>query len=153
MKLNKGVVETDIDYLHQKCEPINIKDKEKCEQVAKVLRDGYDKLNGKLLGLAAIQLRQPVCAVLIKFYKGEPHIYYNPKVIFSIGAIDSNEGCESEKPYRYIVKRPLIALVSYYTENRHKVVRIITHRKARIFCHEYDHTNGVLLQDKGRRVT
>lgn len=153
MKLNKSVVETDVDYLHQKCELVNISDTEECKNIVKKLYDAYNQLNGRVLGLAAIQIRMTVCATLVKYYNHDPIIVFNPKVIFKFGSRKSNEGCESEKPYRYIVKRPMLAVVSYYTENGKKTTKVITFRKARIFLHEYDHTQGVLLQDIGKRVT
>lgn len=150
MKLAKFNVVTDINELHKVSEKVNLDDSYEMKKVAVALLEAYAKLDGRLQGISAIQIGMPLCAILLRYKKGEePRIAYNPEVIKTIGSRKSNEGCLSEGEQRYIVRRPLFVKVSYYTTAKQNIVRWLPYKKARIFMHEYDHTQGVLLQDKG----
>lgn len=150
MKLVKFSVVTDVKELHKVSRKVDLDDWSEVTKVRVALLDAYAKLDGRLQGISAIQLGMPLCAMLLRYKKGkEPQIVYNPEVIKSVGSRKSNEGCLSEGEQRYIVKRPLFVKVSYYTVTKQNVVEWLPYKKARIFMHEYDHTQGVLLQDKG----
>lgn len=151
MKALKFSVVTDIDKLHQKSQEVDMTDKNLVYRLLKCLKEAYTKLDGKLQGLSAIQVGEPYCAILLRYVKGqEPIVVYNPKILLSLGSKKSNEGCLSESGHRYLVKRPRLIKVQYYTESGDMVKEWLTYKKARIFMHEFDHTQGVLLQDKGR---
>lgn len=143
---------TDVAYLHQTCEEVDMSDKELVNKLKESLIECFNKHNGEMKGLAAIQIGLPYCAILVRYKKGgTPAILFNPKVGLTTGKVDSNEGCESEVG-RYIVKRPALANVTYYTPDGKMHKEVLNHAKARVFCHEYDHTRGILLQDIGRRA-
>lgn len=153
LKLVDNVVETDIDVLHQVSDEINLTDLDAMNAVENALLNTYRKLNGSLQGLAAIQVGFRCRVILLRFKKGgEPFIAYNPKILFSIGNRKSNEGCLSEGDDRYIVRRPAIMKVMYYNKYREKQVMWLPYKKARIFKHELDHLDGILLQDIGKKV-
>lgn len=132
------------------CLPKDIDILTKCKDA---LLDEYHLHDGKMQGLAAIQLSLPYQVVLLRYKKGKsPKVIYNPKVIWKFGGYESNEGCESEKG-RWIMKRPLLALVSYYdAKTKIKHYRLLQYKYARIFCHEYDHLYGILISDRGVRA-
>lgn len=148
----RNVVTNDIEYLHQKSEPVDFSSKNnRSIECKNILMSAYNSLNGKCMGLSAIQCKYPYCAILLRYEKGStPVVVYNPKVLLKIGSKKSNEGCLSENDVRYIIKRPVLAKVSYQLEDGTKVVEWLPFSKARIFCHETDHCNGILLQDHGK---
>lgn len=152
MKVVKKIVETDVDYLHQVSKPVTM-DSDMVSLVNFQLLQAYKKLDGECQGLSAVQVGFPVRAILLRYVKGEePIVIFNPKVDVKLGSKKSNEGCLSEGDVRYIVKRPILIKVQYYLGNGNKVVEWLPYKKARIFMHEYDHLNGILLQDKGKKV-
>lgn len=149
MKTVKHIVETDISKLHVISEEVNLTDNKETSNLNSVLLYVYNALNGACQGISAIQAGIPKRAVLLRYTKGNPFIVYNPVVIRTFGSRKSNEGCLSEGKHRYIVERPCTAIVSYYNENMEKVTKVLGYKKLRIFMHEVDHLNGILLQDKG----
>lgn len=145
-----GRVVTDVNALHQKSDQVDMSNKQLVTNLRAALMGMYNSLDGKLQGLSAIQCGIALKCILLRYVKGvEPIIAYNPKVILNLGVRRSHEGCLSEGDRRWWVFRPMLSLVSYQTEDGKKHIEVLPYKKARIFCHEYDHTKGVLLQDKG----
>lgn len=153
MKLKRVRICTDVDTLHKISSEVNLDDRDLVNSLTRELVDAYYALDCKLQGLSAIQLDKPYRAILLRWSKGEvPVIAFNPKVVNKLFSKKSNEGCMSEPENRYWVKRPLLALVEYYLATGEKVTEWLPYKKARIFCHEVDHCDGILLQDKGKVV-
>lgn len=148
----KKVVTTDLKTLHKLSVDVPMDDTKTVHMLRDNLLNAYERLGGKLQGMAAIQLSLPYKAILLRYDKNKsPIVIFNPRVIWKYGDRISNEGCLSEKG-RWLVHRPLFAKVQYQLETGKIVTTILYYRKARIFMHEYDHLNGVLLQDIGERV-
>lgn len=153
MKTVKHVVETNVSKLRVISNEVDVNDDRDIESLSTVLLRAYDNLNGACQGISAIQLGIPKRAILLRYIKGqEPMVVYNPEVVMSVGSKKSNEGCLSEGKQRYLVKRPIMAIVSYYDKNKNKVTKILRYKRLRIFMHEVDHLNGILLQDIGTPV-
>jgi len=152
MKIVKHIIETDIAKLSVISESVDLNNKTEMETLNNVLLRAYESLNGACLGISAIQLGIPKRAILLRYAKGKPIVVYNPEVKVKLGSRKSNEGCLSEGKHRYIVTRPIIAIVSYYDINGNKVNKILSYKRLRIFMHEVDHLNGILLQTKGVQV-
>lgn len=153
MKVVRVPVETDINKLHTKSSEVDMNNVKLTKNIHDALMAVFNKLEGKAQGLSAIQCGLPYCAILLRYVKGEePIIAYNPKVLVKVGSKKSNEGCLSEGNKRYIVSRPILIKVEYVTRYKEKVIEWLPYKKARIFMHEYDHLQGVLLQDKGTIV-
>ena len=117
---------------------------------------GYEVLLKKRCqGLAAIQVGYNESCILLEYdkkKKQEPLIIFNPEILTSIGFRYSLEGCVSEGNGYWFVKRPLFIKVRYDLIDGTSVTKWLGPRKARIYNHEYDHTKGILLQDKGVRA-
>ena len=144
---------TDEEELHKESLFVLPNSKAAVEAKAALLKV-FNAHKGAMKGLSAVQVGHRVNVVLIRWNKWDtPVIYYNVKVKFKFGSKDSNEGCESEGPTRYIVKRPLLAFVEYQDEDCKVHKEWLSYTKARVFCHEYDHTIGRLLKDHGKAVT
>lgn len=153
MKLKNNIVETNVDKLHCKSELVDMNNSSLIFILESALLNAFNKLDCKAQGLAAIQCGKPYCAVLLRYIKGEnPLIVFNPTVLLKIGRKSSVEGCLSEGETRYKVYRPLLIKVKYYTSKGLEIVEWLPYKKARIFMHEYDHLNGILLQDHGRPI-
>lgn len=143
-------IETDINILHQVSEEVDLNNLEQVNMIESALIGTFNKLDGCIQGIAGVQVGQLYRAMLLRYVKGkEPIIVFNPEVKFKIGFKKSYEMCQSELGAQYLVRRPILVKVSYWTKYREKVTEWLPYRKARIFMHEYDHLNGVLLQDKG----
>lgn len=148
-----SIIEKNINNLHKVSEPVPMDNKELVDEIEYALLHAFDTLQGALQGISAIQVRYAYRAMLLRYHKGDkPIVIYNPKILFSIGNEESNEGCLSEGNRRYVVYRPILMGAKYYDKDGDVNVAILTYKKARIFMHEYDHLEGILLQDKGRMV-
>ena len=112
----------------------------------------YVERKQKILGCSLPQFGIPARMCLCKL-DGEPVILVNPKVWLKLGIWPSQEGCESlgGKENQYIVARPLLGLVTWYTEDGDWKIKLFTYKSMRIIQHEVDHLNGVLI-DKGVKV-
>ena len=149
-KLASGLV-TDIGRLHETSLPVDMTDDRLKELLKKELLKMYNNLDGKLQGLAAIQCDYAYRAILLRYVKGtEPIVVYNPRVLFKTLLMDSHEGCLSEGGGRWWIQRPMLAFVEYYDFDGIRHREWLTWKKARIFCHECDHLDGILLQDNGK---
>lgn len=106
--------------------------------------------NYKLQGLALIQLGIKKRGFCVRDPKTKEFSYvFNPKVIHKIGVRLSFEGCLSSLPDRYVVLRPLFVKAEWYDEFNEHVVKWMGPKRARIFMHEFDHINGVIIEKKG----
>lgn len=153
MKLCESVVETDRDKLRVVSEEVDLNNKALVTQLYNVMMDAFVRLGGKVQGIAAIQLGYRKRVALLRYIRGTPpEVIYNPTVVFTLGRKWSNEGCLSEGTARYMIRRPLLAYVKYYTRDNELRRSLLTYKKARIFMHEYNHMDGILLQDAGRKV-
>lgn len=145
-------VVTDVKQLHEKSVDITDETMDIVKAASGALLAAYTKLGGKAQGLAAPQVGFKYNVILLR-KNGCPEFIYNVHILWSFGKCKSNEGCISEGDVRYIVERPLLAKVEYWTypECRH-VVKTLRFPKTRVICHEIDHINGRLLQDWGIRA-
>lgn len=129
--------------------------REHCAEVAafnkelwRLLDDMYDtmrKADG--IGLAAPQLGVLKRAVVIDVGKGRIELI-NPVITSMRGTQLEPEGCLSLSKKRGVVKRPMHVKVK--AQNRFGKPIKLRGRDllARVFCHEIDHLNGILFEDK-----
>lgn len=76
-------------------------------------------------------------------------IVINPEIIEQSEAQGIlKEGCLSEPRVQKEVKRPMRIRVKYQTIDFDEKTRTFTGYQARVFMHEYDHLEGILLTDK-----
>lgn len=87
------------------------------------------------------------------FHYNEETILINPKIISMKGHSRFLEGCESCQKYVAVIDRPYSVVVEYYNTDRKKITETIEGFKATVFCHEYDHLNGILHIDLSDNVT
>lgn len=99
------------------------------------------------VGLAAVQVGFLRRVVVVDVGDGFIELI-NPEIIESSGEEISEEGCLSLPGESGLVSRP--EYVKVKAQNRNGAWRIIegTGLKARCFCHEIDHLDGILYADK-----
>jgi peptide deformylase len=83
----------------------------------------------------------------------EEIIYINPKILTMIGHTQFLEGCGScmvsdDKYVTGVLDRPYKVEFEYYDLDGNKKNKIIEGFEATVFCHEYDHLNGILHMDR-----
>lgn len=99
-------------------------------------------------GLSAIQLGVPTRIMAVRI-GGKIVVMCNPTIKYQHGCRYSVEGCLSV-PYRYMVKRPTYMYITYVDRHGYLVERFLNKSEARVFMHEYDHLQGLLLSSPGR---
>ena len=143
--------------LKQKCEtvllgdmsPVDLVDLwENIDQMKSLLRGAY---NGTGKGLAAPQVGINKRFFLIRFGV-QIEVFINPEITRYGGIkISGREGCLSVPDARYEVERSRKVTVKYFDESMISREREFTGFDAVAIQHEYDHLNGILISDIGRK--
>jgi len=108
---------------------------------SKVIQDLKDTMkSSKGLGLSAIQIGHPYRAFVT-----ENEVYIDPKIISFSGSETQPEGCLSLPGVTVWVTRPTSIEVTYKNEKYQEIKKTITGLECRVFQHEMDHCNGVLI--------
>ena len=146
----RNIVKEGDGILAKKCRPV-----EKFDQKLWMLLDDMKETlrcaNG--VGLAAPQVGILRRAVIVNVGDEDGDIeLINPQIIASSGEQDGVEGCLSCPNEWGMVKRP--NQVTVRAQNRNGEFFEITGEelKARAFCHELDHLDGVLFKAKASRM-
>lgn len=133
-------------------DPILRKTSRKVEKFDEKLCALLDDMNETLkkaegAGLAAVQVGILRRVVLVDVGDGLLELI-NPEIIETIGEIEDTEGCLSVPGEWGLVKRP--EYVKIKAQDRRGVWRRYegTGLKARCFCHEIDHLDGIIYTDK-----
>ena len=120
-------------------------------------------LNSELYALAPVQIGIPLRIIYIRNSSSdmtknikdynEEIIYINPVIKKMYGHTKFLEGCGSCKDARgnYLVgevDRPYKIEIEYFDINGNKQNKTIEGFESTIFCHEYDHLDGILHMDR-----
>lgn len=138
--------------LAKKCKPvreITPRIKEACADMVDTMKaaDG--------VGIAAPQI-----GIMKRFFIAMPHvdaedeatrdkIYYmiNPEITYTEGRQDSSEGCLSVPGYMGLVERPYKIRIKATDLDGKEHEYEFEGFEATVFCHEYDHLEGILYSD------
>jgi peptide deformylase len=101
------------------------------------------------LGIAAVQIGVPVRALLIGDGSGSYLEFINPRLDRTLRReAAAVEGCLSIPKFRWAsVSRPAKCDATWQDAHGEWFSRTLTGGAARIFQHEFDHLNGVLMTD------
>ncbi|RDU67493.1 peptide deformylase [Helicobacter didelphidarum] len=121
-----------------------------------LLDDMYETMLAKNgVGLAAIQVAQPLCILLVNIpredgeqYKEDLLEIINPTILESSGEILWNEGCLSVPGFYEEVKRFNTITIKYHDRTGNECQGQFEDFTAVALQHEMDHLNGVLFIDK-----
>lgn len=168
MDLVRKTIEKDEDYLRQISTEVDFKEDNVMEIITK-LKEYCNQ--HQVYALAPVQIGIPKRIIYIKNTSqnmennaldgyDESLIYINPTIINRKGQTSFLEGCESciyQKDgkticYMGIVNRPYKIDVSYYDLQGNKKFKSIEGFEATVFCHEYDHLNGILHMDISKQI-
>ncbi len=132
------------EVLRKKSRPV-VKFDEKLAVLLDDMRDTMIKAEG--VGLAAVQVGVLRRAIVIDVGDGLIELI-NPEIIETSGEQTGDEGCLSLPGQYGLVKRP--NYVKLRAQNRKGQWRLYegTELKARCFCHEIDHLEGIVYKDK-----
>jgi len=108
----------------------------------------YDTMYEALgLGLAAPQVG--VQKRLFTYDVGEgPTVVVNPEIVATSGEFAYEEGCLSVPGLKFEIVRPKVVTVRGVDLDGHEVVVEGDEQLGRVFLHEVDHLDGVLLLDR-----
>ena len=129
--------------LRQKCEEVTKFD----ENLGRILDDMYEtmrKADG--VGLAAPQIGLPARLIVIDVDRRIEVV--NPVIVSMWGWQFEPEGCLSWPRKRGIVKRPKHVRIKGLDRYGKPVKFRAKDLLARAFCHEIDHLDGILFEDK-----
>lgn len=135
--------------LKTKCSEIKAIDKNIAAWAKKMLQL-MKKHNG--CGLAAPQvglpLRMFICNPTGKMQEDE--IWINPVLYDMIGCEIQDEGCLSMPNVKIPKKRPTQLTITGLDIHGQTQTKIAKNLLARIYCHEVDHLNGILIIQQGK---
>ena len=115
------------------------------------MKDTLHKANG--CGLAAVQVGVLRRIVLVEAEPGELIEMINPEIIATEGEQQDLEGCLSVPGKYGITTRPMTVTVRAMDRNGQWFEATGSELKARAFCHELDHLDGVLYIDHAKMLT
>lgn len=132
------------DLLYKKCRPVEKFD----ERLAILIDDMFETMKkAEGVGLAAPQVGILRRVAVIKV-DSEPIELVNPEIIYSEGEQRQEEGCLSCPKFTGITLRPMIVKVKAKDRNGQDVSYTGKGLKARAFCHEIDHLDGILFKSR-----
>lgn len=140
--------------LNTMSKPVEFPLSEEDKELINDLKDYMEKELPKAQGISAIQIGiDKRFAVLC--INGKRFVIINPTVKSKIGIQISEESClsvdysKNNRDY-YKVKRPLAAVIEYYDINGTKRSIRTNKHDTRVYCHEIDHMNGILINNIGK---
>ncbi len=146
----RDIVKEGDRILTKKCRPVEKFD----EKLASLLDDMAETLKAADgVGLAAPQvgILRRVCIVDVGDKDGLVELV-NPEIIASSGTQTGAEGCLSCPNEYGLVERPMFVTVKAYDRNGNEFTMKGEGLKARAFCHEIDHLNGIIFKQKVQRM-
>ncbi len=145
------------EILTKKCKPV----KEITPRIVETCMDMAETMKASDgVGLAA-----PQVGIMKRFFVAMPHIesedeklrdkiYYmiNPEITYREGEQDSYEGCLSVPGYTGLIERPeKIRIKAQDLEGKEHEYEFEGF-EATVFCHEYDHLDGILYPDIAKEI-
>ena len=144
------IVKVGDEILRKKSRPVE-KITPRILQLLDDMRDTLHAADG--CGLAAVQVGVLRRIVLVETEKGELLEMINPEIIKTDGEQQDIEGCLSVPDRCGITTRPMTVTVRAMDRSGRIYEVTGTELKARAFCHEIDHLDGILYIDHAKMLT
>jgi len=143
--MNREIIKYPNPILRKKCEEV----KELTEGIKNL---GWDMIETMVenegIGLAASQIGELKRIIIVQAEKG-PEVFINPKIIKKSKETEiGEEGCLSFPGLFLKIKRKKEIEIEAINLNGEKIQMKIKGLLARIFQHEIDHLDGILIIDK-----
>lgn len=168
MEIVRKTVENDEEYLRQISTDVDF-EKEDYIKYIDILREYLSK--NSAYALAPVQIGIPKRLIYIRNTTSdmskntdgnynEEKIYINPIIIKAYGHTKFLEGCESCRIIKNgkdifftgVIDRPYKIDIEYQDINGEKKEKTLEGFETTVFCHEYDHLNGILHMDKAKEI-
>ncbi len=140
----RNIVKEGDEILRKTCRPVD----KITPRITELLDDMIDtmrKANGVGLAAPQVAVLRRICVVEVK--PGEVIELINPEIIERTGEQQELEGCLSVPGRSGLTKRPMTVTVKAIDRNGNEFTVSGSGLKARAFCHEIDHLDGVLFVD------
>ena len=141
--------------LAKKCKPVR-------EITPRIREAGADMVD-TMKAADGVGIAAPQIGIMKRFFIAMPHvdaedeatrdkIYYmiNPEITYTEGTQDSSEGCLSVPGYMGLVERPYKIRIKATDLDGKEHEYEFEGFEATVFCHEYDHLEGILYSDIAR---
>ena len=132
------------------CRPVEKFDA-KLASILDDMADTLKKANGVGLAAPQIGLLRRICIVNVGDDDGVIELI-NPEIIEQSGNQTGAEGCLSFPDQYGIVSRPMYVTVKAQDRKGNEFTKKGEGLKARAFCHEIDHLNGVVFKERAERM-
>ena len=140
------------EVLAKKCKPV----KESTPRIAEACVDMVETM----LAADGVGIAAPQIGIMKRFFIAMPHVdaedeetrdriyvMINPEITYKEGTQESSEGCLSVPGYMGLVDRPYKIRIKGTDLQGEEHEYEFEGFEATVFCHEYDHLDGVLYSD------
>jgi peptide deformylase len=149
VKKNTDLVAADDDVLKTPAAEVDLTDPALPELIENLITVLKKHRNG--VGLAAPQIGVLEQVFISKELLGKFEVYINPEITqHGRQRTREAEGCLSLPGVAMAVTRWRVITVEYTTREGKRVTKTLKGKKARIFQHEYDHLQGILITNRPR---
>ena len=145
----RKIVTIEDSVLRKKSRPV-VKFDEKLWMLLDDMKDTLKKADG--VGLAAVQVGILRRVVIVDVGDGKPVELVNPEIVEESGEQEGQEGCLSLPGEWGIVKRPEFVKVRAQNRKGQWCMHKGEGLKARCFCHEIDHLDGIVFKDRAKHM-
>lgn len=141
----RNIIKEGNELLYKKCKPVEVFD----NKLSTLIDDMIETMdNARGVGLAAPQVGILRRVVVIRIGDEKPIELVNPEIIAVSGEQREEEGCLSCPGAGGITLRPMCVTVKGKNRRGEEVSYIGKGLKARAFCHEIDHLDGILFKSR-----
>ena len=138
--------------LAKKCKPVR--------EITPRIKEACADMVETMIAADGVGIAAPQIGIMKRFFIAMPHvdaedeatrdkIYYmiNPEITYTEGTQDSSEGCLSVPGYMGLVERPYKIRIKATDLDGKEHEYEFEGFEATVFCHEYDHLEGILYSD------
>ena len=145
----RNIVTIEDPVLRKKSRPV-VNFDEKLWTLLDDMKETLKKADGA--GLAAVQVGILRRAVIVDVGDGKPLELINPEIVETSGEQEGQEGCLSLPGKWGVVRRPEFVKVRAQNRKGQWCMFKGEDLKARCFCHEIDHLDGIVFTDRAKRM-
>ena len=145
----RNIVTIEDPVLRKKSRPV-VNFDEKLWTLLDDMKETLKKADGA--GLAAVQVGILRRAVVVDVGDGKPLELINPEIVETSGEQEGQEGCLSLPGEWGVVRRPEFVRVRAQNRKGQWCMYKGEGLKARCFCHEIDHLDGIVFTDRAKRM-
>lgn len=145
----RNIVTIEDPVLRKKSRPV-VNFDEKLWTLLDDMKETLKKADGA--GLAAVQVGILRRAVIVDVGDGKPLELINPEIVETSGEQEGQEGCLSLPGKWGVVRRPEFVKVRAQNRKGQWCMFKGEGLKARCFCHEIDHLDGIVFTDRAKHM-